>query len=260
MADSLSIHPRSASPQRATQTHAAKPNAYVGDADQLSAIRARYLNDWTRLKRARFNAARRYEDKLHASLIAFAIAGVVGFAVPFFSLLFANELNPFTVKVFDFVSYVTGGLSLTLGFMDQMKDHGGLAKRMHTCGLGVNQALRKLRNTPVVTTERLNQLVADYEAALAICDVNHESIDEDLSDAEVRLAQARKKERSYIETGGIENIPEAVAREVAAARRDLKHTELRLTFKIYRVYGCVWLLPPLIGLISWVTLSPATSA
>ncbi len=154
------------------------------EAAQLSNLRARYLGDWTRVKRARFNAARRYEDKLHASLIAFAIAGVIGFAVPFFSLLFASELNPFTVKVFDFVSYVTGGLSLTLGFMDQMKDHGGLAKRFHTCGLEVNKVLRQLRNTPAVTTQRLNELVADYERALAICDVNHEAIDEYLSDAE----------------------------------------------------------------------------
>ncbi len=261
--DSLLIHPRNSGVERSSSpapTTAAAPHAQTDihdQANQLAVIRKRYIRDWTLVKRARFNAAQRLKEKNDASLLAFAIAGVVGFVFPFFTILFAEELSKFTIRTFDFVAYITGGLSLTLGLMDQMRDNGGLAKRFHTCGMEVNKALRQLRNNPAITSEKLDELVRQYERALEACDANHDAIDEELSEAQARIRQAERNEKSFIEHGGITTVPDSILQELADARKSLNKTKFRLTVQTYRLYYCVWLLPTLIGLLAWTLLQPA---
>lgn len=66
------------------------------------------------MKAARFNAAKRFEIKHSASTLSFAVAGIVGFLVPVFPLVFTN-VSEHSARVLEFTSFVTGALSITLG-------------------------------------------------------------------------------------------------------------------------------------------------
>lgn len=102
------------------------------------ALRERYLRDWKLVKRARFNAAKRYERKQSASTIAFALAGIVGFLFPIYALVFREALSVHSENVLDFTAFVMGGLSLMLGLIEQAKDYPAKARRFDHCGRRVN--------------------------------------------------------------------------------------------------------------------------
>jgi hypothetical protein len=100
--------------------------------EHLAATHA-YLRDWRLVKRARFNAAKRFERKQNASTIAFAFAGIIGFLVPVYALLFKDALTAHTKNVLDFTAFITGALSLGLGLMEQAKDYPAKARRFDQC-------------------------------------------------------------------------------------------------------------------------------
>ena len=96
------------------------------------------------MKRARFNAAKRFEKKQSASTLAFALAGVIGFLLPVYTLLFTYALAIHTKNVLDFTAYVTGALSLMVGLIEQAKDYPARARRFDQCGRRVNALVRRL--------------------------------------------------------------------------------------------------------------------
>ena len=105
-------------------------------------MRDKYLRDWKAVKRARFNAAKRFEKKQSASTLAFALAGVIGFLLPVYTLLFTYALAIHTKNVLDFTAYVTGALSLMVGLIEQAKDYPARARRFDLCGRRVNALVR----------------------------------------------------------------------------------------------------------------------
>lgn len=111
-------------------------------AHELIDARSKYLRDWTLVKRARFNAAKRYESKQNASTLAFAIAGIVGIALPFFTAIFEQDLVKFTRSVLDFYGYFTGSLALGVGLVEQARGYGALSRRFDECGRRVNATVR----------------------------------------------------------------------------------------------------------------------
>jgi hypothetical protein len=199
--------------------------------------RDKYVRDWKIVKRARFNAAKRFERKQGASTLAFAIAGVIGFLLPFYLLLFKDALTTHTKNVLDFTAYVTGALSLMVGLIEQAKDYPAKARRFDLCGRRVNGLARRLALS-LRPDQDLYPLMEQYERALEECDENHDDID-----YEIALAQ--------------QELEEAIDRE--AAKRRLARLKLIEDVKIYWLYAATWVMPALIGVLLWWTLYPGTA-
>jgi hypothetical protein len=111
------------------------------------------LRDWKLVKRARFNAAKRYERKNDASILAFAIAGMTGFLVPVFVLIFKEDLSTHQRNALEFTSQITGAMPMILGLVEQAKEHSEKSRRFDLCGRQVNSVLRKLANSPQKLTK-----------------------------------------------------------------------------------------------------------
>lgn len=213
---------------RATRSAAPQPQNWY--AAELLSARARYLRDWGIVKRARFNAAKRFERKHDASTLAFAVAGVVGIVLPFYTQLFGDVLAPHTKHVFEFYGYVTGALSLGLGLVEQAKGYESRSRRFDECGRRVNVVLRKLRNNPALDELALEETVREYERALDICDVNHDAIDHDIAVAQ--------EERD-------------ASRGSADAERKLARLRRAESLGIYWLYGLVLIGPTVLAIAIW---------
>jgi hypothetical protein len=200
--------------------------------------RERYLKDWSLVRRARFNAAKRCERKQAASTLAFAIAGVVGFLVPVYTLLFDDALSHHAKSVLDFTAFVIGALSLVLGLIEQAKDYPARARRFDLCGRRVNSVLRRLTIAPALEDEDLSPLIAEYERALEECEHNHDEIDHEVAVLQEELALAPA--------------PELRRRAITRLRR-LRWSERVHT---YGLYVSAWIGPLLIGILIWLFLPP----
>jgi hypothetical protein len=206
-------------------------------AGQLAATRDKYLRDWTLAKGARFNAAKRFERKSNASTMAFAIAGIVGFVVPYFVQLFGDAITPHARNVLNFYSYITGLLSLSLGLIEQARGYPSMSRRFDECGRQLNRVVCRLRNYPALDERELQSLVDEYEKALDVCDVNHDPIDRDLALAEEAAEHARRAERSG----------HATSAQLAEAERRLWRLRWLETIQIYLLYWLVLLAPSLVA-------------
>lgn len=209
------------------------PLAVVSSQRPASA-RDEYLKDWKLVKRARFNAAKRLERKHNASTLAFALAGVIGFLLPFYTMLFTDELTPHTKNVIDFSAYVTGALSLMIGLIEQAKDYPAKARRFDACGRRVNSVLRRLAMATPYDVD-LRGLVDEYEHALEECHYNHDEIDFRIAQAQQRFDESADKD---------------------SARRQLMLLKLIERVKIYGLYVATWVLPMLSGIVLWWALYP----
>lgn len=216
---------------------------------ELHAVRARYLRDWVVVKRARFNAAKRFERKQNASTLAFAIAGIVGIALPYFTQLFGAGLVPHTKNVLEFYGYITGALALGLGLVEQARNYSSLSRRFDECGRRVNTALRKLYNAPGVDEITLHRLVTEYEAALDICDVNHDPVD-----YEIALAG---EERDMFRPG---QSGHGVEEARIKLQRRLARLQWRETVGIYWLYWVILAGPTLIAWLVWVLAAPGVAS
>lgn len=219
--------------------------------DELQQARTKYLRDWRIVKAARFNAAKRLERKQSASLLAFALAGTAGFIVPFFTLMFADKLVPHTKNVLDFACYVSGALSLSIGLVEQARNHTATSQRFHKCGLAVNSVLRRLRNAPYPDEGTLNTLTKEYEQALIDCDHNHDDIDQAIAHTKDLLETAR-----HYAHANPRSLAEA---HVQTLEKKLQLLRLQEMAHIYWLYGAVWLGPAILGIVVWLALAPATA-
>jgi len=208
--------------------------AVAGPARPPVGARDKYLRDWTVVRRARFNAAKRFERKQDASTLAFAFAGVIGFLLPVYTLLFTDAVSMHTKNVLDFTAYVTGALSLLVGLIEQAKDYPAKARRFNQCARRVNVLARRLAIF-ARHPQDLYGLTEDYERALEECGENHDDIDYAIALAQQQLDDAMDKE---------------------GAQRRLAQLKLRESVTIYWLYATIWILPMLVGIGLWWALYP----
>jgi hypothetical protein len=203
--------------------------------DHLADLRRDYLHDWAIVKRARFNAAKRYERKQQASNLAFATLGVVGFMLPYFLLNFHDMLHETTHKLLDFVGYATGLFALVIGLVELARGYESMARRLNTSALEVNSVRRRLRASPHIDQETLSGLVAEYEAALERCDINHDDIDREIAQAQ----------QSHYDT---RHAPQP------QHQRTLSKLKWREFFEIWGMYLFILPLPAVCALVLWMAL------
>jgi hypothetical protein len=207
-------------------------------------LRDKYQRDWSRLKRARFNAAERLTRKQNASTYSLAIAGICAFLLPLFTLQFADALTAHTKHVLEFTANVTGTLSLVMGLIEQARDYPARARRFHECGLAVNSVIRDL--SIASSGDSLKTYIERYEAALSDCDENHTDLDSDIARAQDRLYAADEQARHGELTS-----------QVRKAKRELLWLRRYETFQIYCLYAIIWCVPPMTGVGIWFAMRPA---
>lgn len=200
-----------------------------------SMARAKYLRDWNTVRRARFNAAKRFERKNEASTLAFAIAGIVGFLVPVYTLIFRDDISQHVKNVLDFTAYITGAMSLILGLIEQAKEHSAKALRFDTCARQINSVLRRLATTPTVTDQDLQPFIAQYEKALEDCGDNHDQIDHEIARTQSAIDEATSR----------------IDKEEAEKR--LTRLKWRECAETYWLYVFIWCTPIIIGVIIGIT-------
>lgn len=228
-----------------TPVSIARPALSSWYAAELQEARSRYLREWGLLKRARFNAAKRFERKHQASMLAFAMAGVAGIALPFFTQLFGDAMSQHTRHVFELYGYLAGVLAFGLGLVEQARGYESLSRRFDECGRRVNATLRKLRNNPALDEYVLEQLAGEYQQALDLCDVNHDDIDR-----EIALAQ---DDREMLRGAGD---PTSLKLRAAADRR-LAALRWQESFEIYWLYWVALLAPIMLAVAAWALLAKA---
>jgi hypothetical protein len=194
----------------------------------------KYMRDWKAVKRARFNAAKRLQRRQSASTLAFAVAGVIGFLLPFYVLLFKDALALHTKNVLDFTAYVTGALSLLVGLIEQAKDYPAKAHRFDRCARRVNALVRRLSFAGPHDYD-LYPLIEQYERALEECGENHDDIDFAIALAQQQLEEAFDRE---------------------GAKRELQRLKLIESATIYWLYAVTWATPALVGVLLWWGLYP----
>jgi len=200
--------------------------------------REKYLKDWKIVKRARFNAAKRFERKYDASTLAFALAGIFGFLIPFGTSTFGYGISAHTKSVLDFTALIAGASSLVIGLIEQAKDYPAKARRFHQCGQGVNRALRRMTILTSNNSADLEPIIADYEQALKDCGDNHDDIDHEIARAQQAVDEAPQDTH--------------LQRRLAGLRR-------REASGIYGLYVAIWVLPLMIGVLIWFALEPPSA-
>ncbi len=193
--------------------------------------KAKYLKDWKTLMRARFNAAKRYERKQNASILAFVVSGIFGFLVPFYVLLFEDILHQNIRNILEFTSYAIGTLSLILGLVEQARGYNEKQRKFHDCARSVNKVRRHLGTAAVSRNEELIPYIREYERIIDCCDENHDDIDSQIAFAQAQWDKADDNKRDDIEK----------------KIRRLKRYE---TFSIYRIYLILLGLPLIIAIIT----------
>lgn len=217
-----------------------EPPPLLAYDEHLEAERRRYIDAWTIVKSARFNASKRFDRKQMTSTFAFATAGVVGFILPYFLLTFGSLISDHGHRLLDFVNYATGLLALVLGLIEQARDYQTMSRRLNSCGREVNAALRKLRMAPApMDLGTLNALVAEYEAALERCDINHDDID-----TEIGRAAQRRHERIRGETATRDG-------EHADPHREWRRLKRREFLNVWGLYVFVLPVPSLVAAVAW---------
>ena len=204
--------------------------------DEARRLKARLMNDWQLVKRARFNASRRLRNRYEAGQFAFAVSGIYGFLVPLFLLQFDGYLSNFAAMVISFVAAVAGALSFTVAMQYQQKDFKLRAGQLHDCALKINELRRHLSATQVTDPVELRPFISHYNSILAACE-NHDDIDFALA----RLTDNPKKLS-----------PDEL--------RDWKYERWLLKWRLYRqtytICVVIWLLPIITGVTVWLTLAP----
>lgn len=201
--------------------------------------RDKYLSNWNVVKRARFNAAKRFERKQDASTLAFALAGVFGFLLPIYTTIFQDSISVHTRNVLDFTGFVTGSLSMVIGLIEQAKDYPAKARRFNECGRKVNSALQRLTLMNGAADLDLQPILEEYERALHECGENHDEIDYEIARTQQALKSAAHQ-------------PEQ-KRKLAALRR-------REAVQIYGLYWAIWIGPLTLSAMLLLLAPPGQNA
>ena len=200
-------------------------------------LKAKLLADWQLVKRARFHAASRLEQRNSASLFTLSMVALYGGLITVFVLIFKDSLSAHARSICDWISVVANWLTLTFSLTEQIKDYRGQARALHECGQKVNALRKHLQATPISTPQQLNPFIQAYEAHIAACGPNHDGLDYEIA----RFSGGR----------GVDGLSEAAT---ASALRRLR---LWSRVKTYAIYVIMCSAPAVAGLLAWLLVPAA---
>lgn len=193
------------------------------------------IENCTIMKRALFNASKRLERKHAAGQFTFALSGIYGFLVPLFTLQFEPFLTALGTNIVSFTAATAGAISFVVAMIYQQQNLAGQARTYHDAGLKMNNLRRQLRVTPLTSPAQLRESIEDYDHILVRCH-NHDEIDFEF---------AKLGARPKTNDDG----------RLVAWRRRRQTLDFRSFFHTYGLLAAVWLIPPLIGVGLWLSLS-----
>jgi hypothetical protein len=213
--------------EQATVARNAPTKEMVTEYDEL--VNRCYL-----MKGALFNASQRLERKRSAGQFTFALSGIYGFLVPLFTLQFEPFLTALVTNIVSFTAATAGAISFVVAMIYQQRDLGGLARSYHEAGLKMNNLRRKLKITPFTHADQLGDAVHNYDDILLKAH-NHDEID---------FEYARLGSR-----------PKGDAVKVGKWLKHRRRLNARFILHTYGLLAMVWLIPPVVGIAIWLTLS-----
>lgn len=194
-------------------------------------LKAKLLADWQVVKRARFHAAARLEQRHWLSLVTLTSVALYGGLVTVFVLIFKDSFSGHTRSIFDWVAAVASWLTLTFSLTEQIKNHSGKSRELHDCARQINDLRKRLQTSVIVAPQNLQPFVAEYDSIISSCDPNHEEIDYRIS---------RLQGSSPVD---------GMSRE--AMSREARRLERYSTFRTYTPYIMMSLAPAIAGLLAW---------
>jgi hypothetical protein len=210
-------------------------------------LKAKHVNDWKRVKRARFNAAKRLERKQSAGIVTLAIVALYGGLISVFNLMFKHRIGGDLRDVLEYVAVVSSWLTLIIGLTEQQKGHGAQARELHECAQAVNDLQKQLAAAPLADESQLAPYLARYRTIMERCRPNHDDVD-------MRLAEAtpsREERRELIEAARLDE---------AGIRRRHRLARAETFLLTYWFYAMVWVTPSAVGLLLWWLVPPAAPA
>lgn len=208
----------------------------TADADTcLDGERDQLVRNCRIMKSALFNASKRLERKHSAGQFTFALSGMYGFLVPLFTLQFEPFLTALVTYVISFTAATAGAVSFVIAMLYQQQDLASRARRFYETGLKINKLGKDLKIAELPDLDALRRSMHHYDEIL-VNGENHEEID-------YQYATLGTRPRS--------NRDGRLDRWVAERRR----LDIRFALKTYSLLAAVWLIPPVIGIGTWLLLA-----
>lgn len=212
-------------------------------------LKDKHINDWKRVKRARFNAAKRLERKQSAGIVTLAIVALYGGLISVFNLMFKHRVGGDLRDVLEYVAVVSSWLTLIIGLTEQQKNHGANARELYECAQAVNDLQKQLAAARLTDESQLTWYLGNYRALMERCRPNHDDVD-------LRLAEAtpsREERQALRDSGRYDEDKLRWALRVARAENWLN------TYWLYVLIGTT---PAVVGLVLWwlVPASPPGTA
>ena len=207
----------------------------TGPPAAISAERDELVRNCRIMKGALFNASKRLERKHSAGQFTFALSGMYGFLVPLFTLQFEPFLTALVTYVISFTAATAGAVSFVIAMLYQQQDLASRARRFYETGLKINKLGKDLKIAQLPDLDALRRFMHHYDEILANGE-NHEEID---------YQYATLGARPRINKDG------RLDRWIANRRR----LDIRFALKTYSLLAAVWLIPPVIGIGTWLLLA-----
>lgn len=195
-------------------------------------MKAKMLADWQLVKRARFHAAARLEQRHWLSLVTLTSVALYGGLVTVFVLIFKDSFSGHARNIFDWVAAVASWLTLTFSLTEQIKNHAGKSRELHDCARKINNLGKRLKASVIAAPHQLIPFVEAYDVIISECDPNHDEID-------FKIARLQ----SSTPVDGLSR--EEMAKKAASFQR-------WSAFQTYAPYVLMSLAPAIAGLLAWV--------
>ena len=212
-------------------------------------LKRKRLEDWTLVKRARFNAAKRLERKQSAGIVTLAVVALYGGLISVFNLMFKHRVGADVRDVLEYVAVVSSWMTLIIGLTEQMKSHGANARELHDCAREVNDLQKELAATPVHDERALAPFLQRYARLIEKCRPNHDDVDYTLAERSIS-----RGERERLAASG----------QWDERRHGWQLWRARMTYHwaTYWFYVVISLVPPVVGVMLWwlVPGAPAAAA
>lgn len=203
--------------------------------DAMIAEYERLISDCYLMKGTLFNAAKRLERQHAAGQFTFALSGIYGFLVPLFALQFEPFLTALVTNIVSFTAATAGAISFVVAMIYQQRDLGRQARNFHEAGLKMNKLRRNLQGTPLLHPKQLADANHIYDDIFLTCN-NHDEIDFEFA----KLGPPPRNDK----TG-------ALAKWHTSRRR----LNVRFAWQAFSTVAAVWVIPPMVGLGIWWSLS-----
>jgi SMODS and SLOG-associating 2TM effector domain family 5 len=213
------------------QARTAKPVITKAMVDEYQ----RLISDCYIMKGVLFNAGKRLGRKQTAGQFTFALSGIYGFLVPLFTLQFEPFLTALGTNIVSFTAATAGAISFVVAMIYQHQNLGRQAQTFHDAGLKMNTLRRQLKFTPLTRPNQLAESIESYDDILVNCH-NHDEID-----YEFAKLGSRPKDNTN--------------NRLAHWKRGRRRLDFRSLFQTFGLLAAVWLIPPIIGIALWFSLT-----